>query len=41
MKNILLIVALVFSTLGYSQVRFDGTITDLEGNSLTGAMSLR
>ena len=37
MKNIFLIVLLVFSTLSYSQVRFEGTITDVDGNSLTGA----
>ena len=37
MKNIFLIVLLVFSTLSYSQVRFEGIITDVDGNSLTGA----
>ena len=37
MKNIFLILLLVFSTLSYSQVRFEGTITDVNGNSLTGA----
>ena len=37
MKNIFLIVLLVCSTLSHSQVRFEGTITDVDGNSLTGA----
>ena len=37
MKNIFLIAVFLFSSLTYSQVRFEGTITDVDGNSLTGA----
>ena len=37
MKNIFSILLLLFISISYSQVRFEGIITDSEGNTIMGA----